>query len=87
MFRRDRLRQLRLERGLLQTELGERAGVSEARVGKYETGDSVPALDNLVALAQVLGTTTDYLCNLTDDPLPVSKRERAVLDALRKHYP
>ena len=51
------LTRLRLDRGLSQTALAERAGLSPEAVGQVERGVVVPRTRTLIALAQVLGTT------------------------------
>jgi len=56
-----RLRALRKQKGLSQTELGERVGVHYTHIGRYERGVSRPAADTLKRLADALGVSGDYL--------------------------
>jgi len=56
-----RLRELRHKRGLSQTDLGKKVGVHYTHIGRYEAGRASPAADTLKALADALGSTTDYL--------------------------
>lgn len=52
----ERIKQLRKEAGLSQSQLAELVGVSKAAVSCWETGvRGVPAGDNLVRLSQALG--------------------------------
>lgn len=52
----ERIKQLRKEAGLSQSQLAEIVGVSKAAVSCWETGvRGVPAGDNLVRLSQALG--------------------------------
>lgn len=52
----ERIKQLRQEAGLSQRELAELVGVSKAAVSCWETGvRGIPAGDNLVRLAEILG--------------------------------
>ena len=44
--------------------------VHNSTVSRIESNDRHPSGDVLAALAKVLGTTTDYLLAVTDDPLP-----------------
>lgn len=46
---------------LTQKELGERIGVAEATVCKYENGDRVPSLPVAKRMAAVFGCTVDEL--------------------------
>ena len=56
-----RLYRLRKEQGLSQEELAHTVGVSRQAVQKWEAGTSRPDLDNLIALAQCLRVSMDYL--------------------------
>jgi transcriptional regulator with XRE-family HTH domain len=60
-----RLKQLRKQKSWMQKELAEKIDVRFAQLDKYESGLHTPPLDKLVLLAEVLGTTVDYL--LTGD--------------------
>lgn len=51
--------------GISQEALGDMVGVSRQAVSKWETGDALPEVTKLKALADVFGVTVDYL--LSDD--------------------
>lgn len=58
----DRIRQLRIEHGMTQEELGKAVGLQRAAINKYEKG----IVENIrrttiMKLAQVLHTTPSYL--------------------------
>lgn len=55
------LAQLRARKGITQTELGERVGVSFQAVSKWERGETLPDVSVLITLADVLETTVDYI--------------------------
>jgi transcriptional regulator with XRE-family HTH domain len=50
-----RLRQARAGRGMTQADLADRAGVSEAYVGRLERGRAAPGIDLVARLAKALG--------------------------------
>lgn len=52
--------------GLSQEALAAKLGVSRQALSKWELGDTVPELDNLVALAKTFGVTTDELLGLEE---------------------
>jgi transcriptional regulator with XRE-family HTH domain len=59
----ERIKQLRVENNLTQSELAEKVGLTYVQIGRYEKGKSNPSSDVLQKLASVLGTSTDYLMN------------------------
>jgi len=61
MLLHDRIQQLRKARGISQEELAEQMGVSRQSVSKWESGQSVPDVDKVIALAALFGVPTDYL--------------------------
>ena len=44
-----------------QEELAELTGLSSVQIGRYERGEQKPSIEALTKIADVLGTTTDYL--------------------------
>ena len=60
----DRLKKTMKERGYTQKELAGRASLTEAAMSKYLSGDRTPHLEILVALANALNVTTDYLLGI-----------------------
>lgn len=57
----EKIYKLRTERGLSQEALGEKLGVSRQSVSKWETDQSIPELDKIVAVSEIFGVSTDYL--------------------------
>lgn len=57
----SRIRRYRLEKGLTQTQLGKKIGVSQRVVAYYEAKGISPPPDLLVRIADVLGVSTDTL--------------------------
>ncbi len=57
----ERLRNLRTQQSLSQTELGELVAIHYTHIGRYERGTSRPSADTLNRMAQTLGVSTDYL--------------------------
>lgn len=56
-----RIKQLRKQRGWQQKELADKLDVRFSQLNKYESGLHAPPLEKLVLLAEVLGTTVDFL--------------------------
>ena len=62
----ERIRAVRMMRGITQEQLAEMADISRVMVGRYETTDQLPTLDTLVRISDALGVSTDYLLGRTD---------------------
>ena len=56
-----RIKEVRIEKGLSQQELGEIVGVTKVSVCGYENGSRLPSLETFELMAELFGTTTDYL--------------------------
>ena len=56
-----RIRDLRMERGLTQTEFADRLGVSPAIISQWENGGRIPRREKLDVIARTFGVDVDYL--------------------------
>lgn len=63
-----RIREERLKLNLTQERLAEDVDLSTAYIGQIERGERSLTLDNLIAVANRLGVTVDYL--LSDSAVP-----------------
>ena len=62
----ERIKYLREEKGLTQSNLGEAVGYDQSRVAKWESGKLEPNAETLKKLAVFFGVTSDYLIGLED---------------------
>lgn len=65
------LRELRLERGMSQVELGKLLGVTGSQIGMLEQGKREPSIKILIKLSEVFNVPVDFL--VRDDHDNVSK--------------
>ena len=70
----ERIREARLRAHLSQEKVAELVGVSRQAVTKWESGLSSPSTDNLFKLAQVLGTTVDFLIAPEDNSASIAEQ-------------
>lgn len=66
MYRR--LRDLREDRDLSQTQVTKMLGMSQTGYSKYETGENDIPTEVLIKLANFYGTSIDYLLDQTRNP-------------------
>jgi transcriptional regulator with XRE-family HTH domain len=57
----ERLKTAREAKKMSQAQIAKRAGLQPSHVSHFETGRREPSAENLRALADALGVTTDYL--------------------------
>lgn len=63
-----KIRELRKQRRLSQTDLAKLIHVSQATVTSWETGRADPSSSALNTLADFFGVSSDYLLGRTDEP-------------------
>ena len=73
----ERIQELRKQKGISQEELANELGVSRQAVSKWESGQSFPELDNIVALSDYFGVSADYVLKGTET-VQVSKSQAPI---------
>ena len=71
----DRLLKLRRERNLSQEDLANELDVSRQTVSKWETNQSMPDFDKIIALCKYFGITTDELLTGSKDIVEAKANE------------
>ncbi len=69
---RQRLIECRQKLGISKHEVSKRMQLSQPTYLRYESGDRTPSIQVIQIMADVLGTSVDYLTNKTDIPTPTS---------------
>jgi transcriptional regulator with XRE-family HTH domain len=89
----NRIRELRLTRGLKQSELAIVIGVNQSAIGKYEREELEPSISTLSKLATFFECSIDFIVGFSDDFGVISinnqsntqtPEERKLLDTFRK---
>lgn len=62
----ERLKELRLEKGLSQGKLAKETGLTQSCIFYWETAQKSPNAQAVVILAKYFGVTSDYLLGLED---------------------
>ena len=62
----ERLKELRLERGMGQVQLAKALDVGKSVISLWELCKCEPTLSKLVAMARFFGVSIDYLAGLED---------------------
>ena len=64
----ERLKSLRLNKGLTQSQIAKLFLTTERGYRNYEINQSKPNYDTLIALANYFNVSLDYLTGLSDNP-------------------
>ena len=65
-----RIRDLREDRDMTQTDIAKVLEMSQTGYSKYETGENDIPTNILINLAKFYKTSTDYILGLTNNPNP-----------------
>ena len=62
----NRIKELRIEKGLLQSDIAKYINKSERIVGFYEKGQRDPNTETLLMLSELFGVSVDYILGKSD---------------------
>lgn len=77
----NRLRELRLARGLSQVDLGKKVGISGVQIGYLEKGDRELRLPIMRLLARALEVAPAELLSREDNPMIATPRVRQLVES------
>ena len=79
------LKNLRKGKGMTQSELGSKIGLSKAVISKYETGLGYPSFDVLIRISRFFGVSTDYMLGVAGSKaMDISGLTESQADALHR---
>jgi len=82
----EKVKKVRVERGMTQTDLADKIGVSLRTITSYERDNIKPRPKTLAKLAEVLGVSTRYLTSITcDDPTEGIEKDPYITAAREKY--
>ena len=62
----ERLKELRLEKGISQDQLAKATGISQSAIAHWEIGERIPNAYAIIILARFFNVSTDYLLGVED---------------------
>lgn len=71
----ERIRNLRIDKGLTQTDIATMLYIKQNTYSQYEVGVLNYPLEVVMQLAVFYETSVDYLVGLTDDPRPYARKK------------
>lgn len=73
----NRLKQLRVSKGLSQQSVADELQITQQAYANYEAGKRTPDVQNLSKLANFFNTSIDYILGNTDDPTPPDAKKES----------
>jgi len=70
---KERIRELREDKDLTQTQIAEVLNINQTVYSRYEGGRAKMPIHHLITLADYYNTSTDYILGRTNDPKPYPK--------------
>jgi len=68
MIKYTRLKDLREDRDMNQSDIANILQTTQEQISKYETGKQMMGIDKYIELAKFYNVSLDYLVGLTDNP-------------------
>ncbi len=78
----NRIKDLREDRDLRQSDLARETGIDQRTISNYETGKTMPDAYSLVRLADFFGVSIDYLLCRTDRDFFSEEKRNAAIDRI-----
>ena len=63
----EKVKNLREDADLNQTQLGKSVGMTQRKISYIECGNCEPSIDDIIALCRFFKVSSDYLLGLSDD--------------------
>lgn len=76
----NRIKELRIEKGITQADLAKILKISDRAVGYYENGDREPDYTTLLKIAEYFDVSIDYLLGVSDIRNPVVEAYKDLLE-------
>ena len=73
----EKIQILRKQKNISQEQLAEQLNVSRQAISKWETGESLPDIENILRLSSIFDVTTDYLLKTYNEETHVSSSPTA----------
>lgn len=83
----QKIKAIMKQRGITQTWLAQKTGITEATLSRYVNGSRKPQADTAASIAEALDLSLDYLMGITCSPAPIknlSTEESIMLSAFDK---
>lgn len=75
---KNRLKELREEKGLTQNELSKLISASQSKIAMWETGNRDPNSEDIIYLSKLFEVTTDYILGCDNEKKTSNNKENSI---------
>lgn len=76
----ESIKRIRISKNFSQKKLADLLKIGQASVSAWERGAKIPLCTNVIEMAKVFQTTTDYILGISEKPNNVSTSEKSTLE-------
>ena len=80
----NRIRDLREDKDMRQSDLAEAVGIDQRTISNYETGKTNPDSEALIKLADFFGVSIDYLVGRTNYNASTNQERNKLIDKIKR---
>ena len=80
----NRIRDLREDMDLRQSDLAKATGIDQRTISNYETGKTAPDAESLIVLADFFDVTIDYLVRRTNYNFSSQQKKLKIIEQTQK---
>lgn len=80
----NRIRDLREDMDLRQSDLAEKTGIDQRTISNYETGKTAPDAYALIKLADFFGVSIDYLVGRIKHDYSTNEKKTKLIEQIQK---
>ncbi len=80
----NRIRDLREDKGMRQSDLAKAVGIDQRTISNYEIGKTNPDSDALIKLADFFGVSIDYLLGRTNYNTSTNQERAFLIEKIKK---
>ena len=81
---RNRIRDLREDMDLRQSDLAQKTGIDQRTISNYETGKTSPDAESLIILADFFDVTIDYLVGRANYNLSSKNKKIKLIEEIQR---
>ncbi len=81
---RNRIRDLREDMDLRQSDLAKKTGIDQRTISNYETGKTSPDAYALIKLADFFGVSIDYLIGRVKYDYSTAEKKTQIIEQIKK---